>query len=89
MVPFMFLQNSRYGKEKLSLILHSEIPFFQETVYLFERWYDMFYDLSIHCQFKGLHVNIEPAVRVLQQVVQIEQAEERKKKDMRRCFRYY
>lgn len=39
----------------------------------------MFYDLSTQCQLKGIHVNIEPTVRVLQEVVQIKQAERRNK----------
>ena len=48
----------------------------------------MFSDLPIDCQIKSLHVNKEPAVRILQQIVKIEHAGNKNQKiiaNMRGC----
>lgn len=41
----------------------------------------MFSDLSMNGQIEGFHVNKETAVWILQQVIEIEQAEKREKCD--------
>jgi len=59
------------------MIFDSKIPLFQEAIYLFERWKDMFNNFSIYGQIKGFHVHKETAIGILQQVVEIEQSEVR------------
>lgn len=49
----------------------------------------MFSHFSINCQIKGFHVYKEPAVGILQQIIEIEQAVEKKWKNIKESFQSF
>lgn len=57
------------------MIFDSMIPLFQEAIYLFERWKDMFNEFSIYGQIKGFHVHKETSIGILQQADKVETLE--------------
>ena len=82
-IPSVFFQYISNAEKEFSFILDVNIPLLQEAIYLFERRYYMFSGFSIQCQIKGFHVHKEPAVWILQQIVQIKQAGKKKYTNMR------
>lgn len=86
-LPLTFFKNIRNCQKKLSLILDSKIPLHQETIYIFERRKQEFGNFSAHCKFEGFHVYKKSAVRVLQHIVEVEQAETMNKYKKKEKFR--